>query len=390
MLAKRIGVRRPVLSFSLSILALIGSGCASTPQPAPPVAEQPVAETMPVVEAPQPAPAVEVALRPSAPQEYVVKKGDTLWDIASTFLRDPWYWPEIWHVNPQIANPHLIYPGDVITLFYIGGRPYLGVNGGPRVEAGAAAPAGLPTERLSPQVRVEALDRGLTEVPVQAIRQFIVRPRVVTEEVLKRAPYIVDSQDRRLIYGAGDQVYVRGLQRSEEALRFSVFRPGKQLRDPKTNELLGYEAVHVGDATVVALGETSTVVLTDTVREALRGDRLLPIEEDFDRNFIPHAPETDARGSVISLFDAISQIGQNQVAVINLGARDGMEKGHVLSILQAGRTVRDSFGRAQEKLVLPEERTGLMMVFRTFDKVSYALIMESTRPIEVGDAVERP
>lgn len=390
MLAKRIGVSAPVLPFSLFILALIGSGCASTPQPAPEPAPPPVAEEP--APAPQPVQAAEpeVVLQASAPQEYVVKKGDTLWDIASTFLRDPWYWPEIWHVNPQIANPHLIYPGDVITLFYIEGRPYLSVSGGPRVEAGT--PTGLPTEKIGPQVRVEPLDRQQTEVPVQAVHQFLIRPRVVTEDEFKQAPYIVDSQDNRLIYGAGDRVYVRGLRRSDEAHQYSVFRQGEVLRDPKTKELLGYEAIHVGEATVVARADISTVVLTDTVREALRGDRLLPIEEDFDRSFIPHAPDFETRGTIISLFDAISQIGKTQVAVINLGSRDGMEKGHVLTVLQAGRTVRDTYGpsSSETRVALPEERTGVMMIFRIFDKVSYGLIMESTRPISVGDAVETP
>lgn len=387
MLAMRNRVLRPVLPYALSILALIGSGCATTPQPAPEPAAPPVQDAAPPPAAPAPKPVPQAAVKPSAPERYVVKKGDTLWDIATTFLKDPWYWPEIWHVNPQIANPHLIYPGDVITLYYIDGRPYLSVNGGPRV----AAPAGIPTERISPQVRIEPLDRQAAEIPIQAINSFIVRPRVVSKELLEEAPYIVDSEDERLIYGAGDRVYVRGLERDPQTARYSVFRPGDALRDPNTGELLGYEAIHVGEANLVAYGRPSTVVLTDTVREALRGDRLLPVEDHLDRSFVPHAPSLERDGEVISLFDAISQIGQNQVAVINLGARDGIEPGHVLAVYQAGRSVRDPYApAARRELTLPEERIGVMMVFRSFDKVSYALVMESLRPVQVGDAARQP
>ena len=374
---KRLSARK--IPVALSILALFVSGCASTPEPAP--APEPVVEAP----APAPEPAPKVEIKPSAPQEYVVKKGDTLWDISTKFLNDPWYWPEIWHVNPQIANPHLIYPGDVITLFYIDGKPYLGINGGPRVDE-------IQREKLEPSVRVEPVQRDDDIVPIQTIHQFIVHPRVVDEETLEKAPYIVDSQDKRLVYGPNERVYVRGIEGDQLARRYSVYRKGTRLMDPQTGEFLGYEAVHVGEARLERQGDTvSTIMLENTVREALRGDLLMPIEDNYNRTFIPHAPTNTIDGEIISLFDAISQIGQNQVVVLNVGARDGLEKGHVLAVNQAGRTIRDEFARRGDKTItLPEERAGVLMIFRTFDKVSYGLIMEATRAIHLGDTVSNP
>jgi nucleoid-associated protein YgaU len=376
------------LSVLCCILALFGSGCASAPElepAAPTPAAQPRPAPQPVAQ-PAPPPREEpVEVQPTAPQQYVVVEGDTLWDISTRFLKDPWFWPEIWHVNPQVANPHLIFPGDVLTLYYVDGRPYISITGGPRV------PSGLETTRLSPQIRVEPLDAAREQVPVQTIRNFLIQPRVVPREVLESAPYIVDSQDQRLAYGRDDRVYVRNLDPATASPRYSVFRQGKALRDPESREILGYEAIHIGEASLVALDDISTVVLTNTVREAFRGDRLLPIEEDR-HTYYPRAPQPGTNGTIISLFDALSQVAQNQVAVINLGNQQGLEKGHVLAIYQAGRTVRDPFARrlGSETITLPEERTGVMLVFKTFDQVSYGLIMESTRPIEVGDAVRNP
>ena len=284
---KRLSARKfPV---ALSILALFVSGCASTPAPEP--APEPV--SAPLEEAPAPAPQPKVEIKPSAPQEYVVKKGDTLWDISTKFLKDPWYWPEIWHVNPQIQNPHLIYPGDVITLFYIDGKPYLAVNGGPRVDE-------LQREKLEPSIRVEPVQRDDEIVPIQTIHQFIVHPRVVDEETLDNAPYIVDAQDERMIYGPNERVYVRGIDEDQLARRYSVYRKGPRLEDPRTGELLGYEAIHVGEASLVRQDEAvATVALENTVREALRGDRLMPIEDSYNRTFVPHAPQQPVDGEII-------------------------------------------------------------------------------------------
>ncbi|WP_026289772.1 LysM peptidoglycan-binding domain-containing protein [Thioalkalivibrio sulfidiphilus] len=372
-----------ILFATALIVALLAGGCAST-EPAPAPAPQPTPAPAPVATPapPPPAPA-PVQVREAAPERYVVQRGDTLWDIANTFLRDPWYWPEIWVVNPQIPNPHLIYPGDVITLYYIDGQPRLIVDGGPRVR---------PTQRLSPQIRVEELPPSL-DVPIQSLHQFLVRPRVVTEEQLDQAAYVLASQDDRMIFGTNDRLYVRGLDADAlEGSRYSMFRKGGALNDPVTGELLGFEAIPVGDAEVVRAGDPATVVISRSDREALIGDRLMPLDNsDQDFVFTPHAPPMDTDGKVISLFDAISQIARFQVAVINLGERNGIEQGHVLATYQSGRVIRDTIASERgEEVTLPDERIGLMMVFRTFDKVSYALVMESTRPIQEGYSVRHP
>lgn len=325
----------------------------------------------------------DVEFRASAPEQYTVAPGDTLWDLSNRFLVQPWYWPEIWYLNPQIENPHLIYPGDVISIFYVGGKPYLTVADGPRI-AGA--------ERLSPKIRSEEIEAGAYDIPINAIQQFIIRPRVVSEEILESAPYIVGSQAERLAYGSGDRVYVRGLD-SDAQGSFTVFRPGDAYYDPKTNELLGYEAILVSDGDIVRLGDPATFDLSQVKREALLGDRLLPVNfNDQDTKFVPHAPGAEINGYIISLFDAISMVGAFQVITLNLGDRDGIEKGHVLSVNQAGRVVRDPFEKPGSlvDVELPEENAGIAMVFRTFEKVSYALIMEAKRPIRVGDAVANP
>ena len=325
----------------------------------------------------------DVEFRASAPEQYTVVPGDTLWDLSNRFLVQPWYWPEIWYVNPQIQNPHLIYPGDVITLFYVGGKPYLTVGGGPRI-AGA--------ERLSPKIRSADIDAGTYGIPIQAIQQFIIRPQVVSEEVLDAAPYIVGSQEQRLAYGSGDRVYVRGLDLNTQD-KYTVFRPGDAFYDPETEELLGYEAIMVGDGEIIRLEDPATFDLSETKREALRGDRLLPINfKDIDTEFVPHAPNDQVHGYIISLFDAITQVGTFQVITLNLGDRNGIEKGHVLAVNQAGRVIADPFEKPGSlvDVQLPEETAGVAMVFRTYEKVSYALIMETTRPIQIGDAVVNP
>jgi len=295
----------------------------------------------------------------------------------------PWYWPEIWYLNPQVENPHLIYPGDVISIFYVGGKPYLTVGGGPRI-AGA--------ERLSPRIRSEDVNLSIYAIPIRAIQQFIIHPRVVSEETLNAAPYIVGSEEERLVYGSGDRVYVRGFEGNPDG-RYIVFRKGEALLDPKSGELLGYEAIMVGDGNIVRNDDPATFDLLQTKREALRGDRLLPVNfSDQDTEFVPHAPNSEIHGTIISLFDAITQVGAFQIVVLNLGDRDGIEKGHVLAVSQAGRVIADPFEKPGSLVAvqLPEENAGFAMVFRTFEKVSYALIMETSRPLQIGDSVAAP
>ncbi len=389
MLASKFIPNNQALLISMLILALLSSACSTAPKATDPVASAsstplPTAEPA-LTQVPPPAPVDPATeIKPTAPKQYVVVKGDTLWDISSKFLQRPWYWPEIWQVNPQINNPHLIYPGDIISLVYVGGKPQLQITGGPRF---------VSSTRLSPEIRYEALDKNENALPAQAIRQFIVRPRIVSEAELNRAPYLVGSQDDRLIYGTDDVVYVRHLTESDADSRYNVYRPGKPLRDPDTDELLGYEAIRVGDAQVLKAGDPATIKLTRTEREALLGDRLLPPDNaDDDQTYYPRAPSSQVKGRVVSLFNAISQIGQYQVGVLNLGARNGIEKGDVLAALRAGRTVRDPFtdDALNRKVTLPSERSGTMMVFRVFDKLSYGLVMDTQRPIHIGDVVVNP
>ncbi len=399
MLARKSRSINGLAILAASIVAFLATGCASTPEsqptraaPSEPVAAtpaEPVSELAPAAETAPAQDASAVPIRASAPTQHVVAKGDTLWDISSKFLEEPWYWPELWSANPQIENPHLIYPGDVITLFYVGGKPYLSVTGGPRISVRPDTHG----SKLSPRIRTESLDGRETVLPVQAIRQLIFRPRIVTKKQLDKSPYIVGAHDNRLVFGSRDEVYVRKLKSSNRNDRYSVYRPGEPLHDPKTNELLGYEAIPVGDANILELGDPATIQLTRTVREALIGDRLLPQDNtDEERNFFPHAPDKDIDGIVVSLHDALSQIGSLQVAVVNLGLRDGLEKGHVLAVHEAGNVVYDPYAKKlkKRKVVLPDKKTGVMMVFRTFEKISYALVMDAKRPIHIGDSVRKP
>ena len=322
----------------------------------------------------------DVEFKASAPEQYTVVPGDTLWDLSNRFLVEPWYWPEIWYLNPQINNPHLIYPGDVISIFYVGGKPYLTVGDGPRVT------------KLSPKVRSSDLDDEVYGIAIPAIQQFIIRPRVLSEETLDTAPYILSSIEERLAFGAGDRVYARGFDNELQG-QYTVFRKGEALLDPISEELLGYEAIIVGDGEVIRSGDPATFNLTQTKREALRGDRLLPVDfGEVDTEFVPHAPPEDTYGHVISLYDAISQVGAFQVITISLGQRDGIEKGHVLDINQAGRIVADPFEKPGSlvDVELPEESAGRAFVFRKFEKVRYALIMETSRSIQEGDTATSP
>ncbi len=317
-----------------------------------------------------------VALNPAHPERYVVVKGDTLWDISGHFLRDPWLWPEVWYVNPQIANPHLIYPGDVISLVYVDGKPQLRLQ------------RGYPTVKLSPQARSESLDRAIPTIPLDAIKQFLSQPLVVGEKELEQLPYIVANADEHIVSGAGDRVYVRGIN-DESQSRFNVFRPGDAYKDPDSKEVLGFEALYIGDATAQRFGDPATLKLTRTNREAGIGDRLRPIPDaEVMVNFTPRGPEQAVDGRIIAVVDGVSQIGQYQIVVLNRGTREGMESGHVLAIYQQGETLKDPVKGG--KVTLPEEHAGLLMVFRTFEKVSYALIMEATRPIHLLDAVRNP
>jgi LysM repeat protein len=326
------------------------------------------------------------ALNPRHPDTYVVKRGDTLWDIAAMFLRDPWYWPEIWQINPQVANPHLIYPGDVLSLAFDG-------NGAPRVTLtrGTEPVEAGPTEKLSPRIRASAIEEAIPTVPYDTVRPFLSRPMVLEPGKLDDLPYLFANQDG-LLGSAGRDVYVRGTDAPAGTV-FDVVHAGEPLVDPDDDKIVGYQGIYVGQGRVRRAGDPATVFLTETAREASIGDYLIESQEAAPVNFFPSAPASNVSGRIMSVLDGGSMIGQYKVVVINRGARDGIEPGNVLSIFQAGAVVTDTTHNSRfssEKVKLPDEMAGTMMVFRVYDRMSYALVMEATREIRVLDTVRNP
>ena len=378
-------LRRITRLAGAAALTLLAAGCASPPESPAPAAEPAPVQAAP--EVPRPAPPAasattrtspaevsDIPLNPRHPTRYVVKKGDTLWDISAMFLRDPWYWPEIWYVNPQVANPHLIYPGDVLTLVYLNGRPQI------ILERGSAL-------RLSPEVRREPLAEAIPTIPYDRIAAFLGRPRLLDRDEVRNAPYILTDRREHLVHGSNTEVYVRGTEFDPETV-YNILSVGDELRDPDDGDLLGYQAVWVGEGSIVRTGDPATLYISSSSREAINGDKVLPVETDFPLYFAPRAPAQPVDGTIISVIDGTSLIGQYHVVALNRGTQHGLEEGHVLSVWQRGREVKDRFGGG--RATLPEEYAGMLMVFRTFDEMSYGLIVRSTSEIRVLDKVRNP
>ena len=325
-------------------------------------------------------------LKPGHPEVYRVVKGDTLWDISGTFLSEPWLWPEVWQINPQIENPHLIYPGDDIYLVYQEGQPRLRLRRGDAGRTTRLTPSD--THSLQPSIRATPLESAIPAISLDAIQSFLVENRVVEPGVLDAAPYVVQGADERLVLGAGDRVYVRGELTNNES--FNLVRKGPVYVDPDSNEVLGREATYIGLGTAVAFeNEISTMRLRQTREEVQINDRVLPTEERaVNSNFYPSAPAGPIRGQVISVFGGVTQVGQYDVVVLNRGEREGLEVGNVLALYQRGALARDRI--ANETIRLPSERAGLLMVFRTFEKLSYGLVLETERVLKVGDEIRNP
>ncbi|MDD5240611.1 MAG: LysM domain-containing protein [Sulfuricella sp.] len=325
--------------------------------------------------------AAGIALQDNPPDRYVVVKGDTLWSIAGKFLKQPWRWPEIWKMNAQqIKNPHLIYPGDMIVLDTTGGSPELRLV------------KGLETVKLSPRVRAEPTEtRAIPSIPPTAIEPFLSRPIAVGEGELEKAPYIIGTEESRVILGAGNSAYVQSIKADSE-LQWHVYRPGKALVDPDTEETLGFEAVYLGDAKVTRFGEPATISITKSSQEINIGDRLVAAKEGEISAYAPHAPEKIINGRIISAYGGIAEVGKGAIITINKGARDGLEIGHVLALYRHGKNVAPAeYDETSAKTVkLPDERNGLVFVFRVFDKLSYALVMQSEGPVHVLDDARTP
>ncbi len=323
-------------------------------------------------------------LAAGAPDEYVVRDGDTLWDIASTFLRDPWYWPEVWYINPQVENPHLIYPGDVLAMVVIDGRQ--------RITNVRAS-----TYRLSPQARVTPLTESITSIPYEQISAFLSKGLVLEKDQAAALPYILSTRGDHLVAAAGNDVYIRGGEPVPNGTRYSVVHVGDELRDPDDNDLLGYQGIYIGEGALSRGGDPATVSLTDTNREALNGDRLIPETVDIPLNFFPKAPDIDVNGRIISVVDGVSLIGQYQVVVLNRGARNGLAPGDVLTVFQDGEEINDRYAggflntlSGGETVKLPDEEAGTIMIFKVYDRIGYGLVMEATSDIHVLDSVRNP
>jgi hypothetical protein len=320
--------------------------------------------------------AAEAPFNEDVPEKYTVKKGDTLWDISDLYLRDPWLWPEIWYANPQIANPHLIYPGDIISMVYIDGRPRLMLEKRDR------------RVKLSPEVKVVPESEAIPALPLDIINSFLTRNRIVTQEEVDRAPYVVAGYEKKLLSGSGDTFYARG--QFDETPTYGLYRVGEPYLDPVTQEILGIRAQDVGSAKVQRVADDiATMLATRSLEEVRIGERLLPHEErPLTSIFYPSAPDSTVEGEIMAVEGGITQVGHLDVVSINRGEREGLEAGNILAIFKRGEEVTDYI--AKEKINLPNEQAGLLMIFRTFEKMSYGLVIEAERPLAVNDLVKNP
>jgi hypothetical protein len=383
-----------------------------------------------------PAMADTLKLQDNAPDKYVVVKGDTLWDISGRFLKDPWRWPQIWNLNrEEIRNPHWIYPGDLVVLDRSGKEPRLSLVKGDK--------NGMQTVKLSPGVR--AADIGgdaITAIPIRVIHPFLSQPRVVPKGAFDDAPFILGSNAERVVLGAGDDAFATGGKAG--VTQWNVLRPGKTLNDPETGEVLGYEVEYLGDARTLVEGAPQKIRITQSAQEILPKDKLVEASDSTTFEYIPHAPESQVSGRIISAYGGLSDSGRYQTVVINRGSSDGLEPGHVLSVFREGKAVtlsRDEKDRmawvndkaagvpdggawlyndvrclkenskvtynqttdmrntfrstclsdnSDRAVKLPDERSGLVMVYRVYDRVSYALIMQSDGPVYLLDTVKNP
>ncbi len=333
-----------------------------------------------------------LTLKPEAPDRYVVVQGDTLWGISERYTDSPWRWPELWNLNKeQIRNPHLIYPGYVILLDRARGQLSIGGTGGAGAGAGDTG-----TVKLGPRSRAESLARqGIPSIPASAIEPFLSRPLAIEPDGLDKAPTIIATQGDRVILAAGNSAYVRGMGSAKEDTWY-VYRRGGPLVDPDTNQTLAYEAIYLATAQLTRPGEPATVTLTSAVREVGAGDKLVAAGRPQIINYAPRAPASQINGRIISVYGSVGRVGEagpQSIVSINRGKSNGVEVGHVLALYAKGGIVHDTTKGKDDKdamIALPNERAGLVFVFRVFERISYALVMNITRPIGPLDVVQTP
>jgi len=324
-------------------------------------------------------------LNPSAPKSYTVKRGDTLWGIASLFLRDPWLWPEIWYVNPRIENPHLIYPGDVLALAY-------GADGRAQVQLVSGGPA-----RLDPRLRSSPLDGAIPTIPYSAVAAFLSRPAVLTIDQVRHSPHVLTFREEHQVGGTGHEFYVTDLNAAPNA-RFTVMHVGEPVRDPDNGRMMGYQGIYTATAVITRPGNPAKGLLTDSARETLRGDLVLAAGEDTPATLTLRAAHTEVHGRIMSVIDGVRLIGQFDVVLINRGTQDGIDAGDILAIDSVGGEARDTgtgedaaygFGRGRN-VQLPNERAGTLLVFKTYAHMSYGLVVGESYPVRVADVVRNP
>jgi hypothetical protein len=315
-----------------------------------------------------------IELVSDAPDRHIVVPGDTLWGISGKFLKEPYRWPEIWRLNKEeIKNPHRIYPGQVVILDRSGAEPQLKLGNLVKLDPGI----------VSTDDRKE-----ISAISQQVIEPFLSEPLVIEVNGLDTAPRIIATQEDRVYVGANDVVYATGVKSAGKA--WQIYRPGKALVDPESNETLGYEAFYLGSARLTREGEPATLEVAKARQEIGRGDRLIPAAHADIISYVPHAPDADMRGRIVSVYGGLGEGGRYSIVSLSRGTRDKVEIGHVLAIYRAGAEVTDRFEGKKETFKLPDERYGLVFVFRVFDRVSYALVMSADRPVATGDVVRTP
>ena len=335
----------------------------------------------------------ELQIREDAPDRHIVVKGDTLWDISAKFFKDPWKWPQIWVLNQEaVKDPHWIYPGNVIYLDRSSGT--LTVNEPtPVTETSAETPVESVTPsgvvKFEPKVRVVSQNsEAIPVIPLSAISSFLSRPLVFESEELQSAPTLIGTYEHRTLLSINDLAYVKGLP-ADKGTQWQIYRPNVTFVDPDTKEELGREVVYLGEAAVEKFGDPSTLRVTKAVLEINKGDYFAQATSGYSSNFQPHSPTTNISSKVISIYGGVQQAGQHAVVTLNKGLRDGIEVGHVLGLYQKGEILK-SKGWFTPNVVLPDMRYGLVMVFRVFNKVSYALVMDTKLPVQLLDSARTP